>query len=78
MQPINYFKKTFVFVFIFIVVSRFVYQLFLEDLNTISLNFVLKIFATAFITALILGIINFYAKMDFLKAKEKQESKDNN
>ena len=75
MKPIDYFKKTFLLVFIFIVVSKLVFQL-IDDMDKFTINFVIKISAVAFITALVLGGMNYFAKLGFPKAK--QESKDNN
>ena len=76
MKPIDYFKKTFVLVFVFIVVSKLVFQL-IDDMDKFTINFVLKISAVAFITALVMGGMNYFAKLGFIP-KAKQESKDNN
>jgi hypothetical protein len=76
MKPIDYFKKTFVLVFVFIVVSKLVFQL-IDDTDKFTINFVIKISAVAFITALVMGSMNSFAKLGFI-SKAKQESKDNN
>ncbi|WP_293871934.1 hypothetical protein [Flavobacterium sp.] len=57
MKPFDYFKKTFVFVFVFIVLSRLVFQL-IDDMDKFTKQFVLKISIAAFITALVMRGMN--------------------
>jgi hypothetical protein len=76
MKPIDYFKKTFVLVFVFIVVSKLVFQL-IDGMDKFTINFVIKISTVAFITALVMGGMNYFAKLGFI-TKAKQELKDNN
>ena len=66
MKPIDYFKKTFLGVFVFVFIFKMTMQLF-EGLSTFSLRFVLKIFLASLITALFLGILNYFLRMDLYK-----------
>ena len=75
MESKDFFKKTFVFVFIFIFVSKFIFQIF-DGINTITVNFVLKILTNAFVTALIIGGLNYYVKIGFNIQKENNKSKE--
>jgi hypothetical protein len=59
----NYFKITFIIVFVFSTVYKLVFQLFLGDFTT---AFFLKTLAVSFITALVLGILNHFLKWDLL------------
>lgn len=68
MKPIEYFKKTFVFAFFFIVVYKLVYQVF-EGFSTITPRFLLKTLFIALITAVILAVLNYFFKIDFFKRK---------
>lgn len=71
MKPFDYFKKTFAGIFVFIIISKLVFQL-LDDIDKFTIHFVLKISAVAFITALVMGGINYFAKIGFtLKVKQK-------
>ncbi len=76
MKPFDYLKKTFVFVFVFFIVYKAVGLMFnrFADLN---LQNVLKIVLVAFITALVLGVINYFAKVDFFTKKDNRKPKDN-
>jgi cytochrome c biogenesis protein CcdA len=76
MKPFDYFKKTFVFVFIFYIVYKAVGLMFnkFADLN---LQNVLKIILVAFTTALVLGVINYFVKVDFFTKKDDRKPKDN-
>ena len=76
MKPIDYFKKTFVFVFIFFIVYKAVGMLF-DSFADLNLQNVLKIILAAFITALVLGLINYFAKVDFFTKKGDRKPKDN-
>ena len=68
MKTIDYFKKTFVFVFCFTIVYKLVYQVF-EGLSTITPKFLLKAFLIALTTGLILAGLNYFFKLDFIKKK---------
>ena len=70
MQKFNYFKKTFVFVFVFFFVYKIVFQLF-EGTETLTTDFFIKTFAVSLITAIILGILNQFLKIDFTKKTTK-------
>ena len=59
----NYFKITFIIVFVFSTVYKVVFQLFLDDFTT---AFFLKTLAVSFTTALVLGILNHFLQWDFL------------
>jgi hypothetical protein len=76
MKPFDYFKKTFLFVFIFYTVYKFVYQL-LEGISTITTEFIVKTLGLAFVTALILALINYYTQFDFFTRKKERKPKDN-
>jgi hypothetical protein len=71
MKQIDYFKKTFVFIFVFIVISKLAFQL-LDDTDKFTMHFILKISTVAFITALVIGGMNYFAKIGF-SSKAKQE-----
>ena len=71
MKQFDYFKKTFVFIFVFIVISKLAFQL-LDDKDKFTMHFVLKISTVAFITALVIGGMNYFAKIGF-SSKAKQE-----
>ncbi|WP_296151122.1 hypothetical protein [uncultured Flavobacterium sp.] len=70
MQKFNYFIKTFVFIFVFFSVYKIVVQLF-EGIETLTGDFFIKTFAISLITALILGILNQFLKIDFAKKEQK-------
>jgi len=76
MKPFDYFKKTFVFVFVFYIVYKAVGLMFnrFADLN---LQNILKILLVAFTTALVLGVINYFVKVDFFTKKGDRKPKDN-
>jgi hypothetical protein len=74
MKAGDYFKKTFVFVFIFSVTYRIVFQLF-DGLDSFSLRFLMKTFFVSLLTALILGILNYFLKFDFFKENNKNNNK---
>jgi len=76
MQPKDYFKKTFVFVFTFIIVYKIV-GLLLNRLEGFDLYYVLKTIVVSLVTALLLAGINYYAKVDFFTKKAARKSKDN-
>ena len=73
MKAGDYFKKTFVFVFIFSVTYRIVFQLF-DGLDSFSLKFLLKTLFVSTLTALILGILNYFVKFEIIK-KNKSNNK---
>ena len=74
MKAIDYFKKTFVFVFIFSLTYRIVIQLF-EGFDSYSLKFFLKTLFVSSLTALILGILNYFLKIEFIKKTKKNNNK---
>ncbi|MFB9089970.1 hypothetical protein ACFFUU_10185 [Flavobacterium paronense] len=76
MEPIDFFKKTFVFVFAFYIVFKAV-GLVMNKFEEFNLVYVLKTVLAALVTALILGIINYFAKVDFFTKKGEQKPKDN-
>ena len=69
MQKTNYFKKTFFFVFVFFLTYKIVYQFF-EGIDTFTIEFILKTVAIAFTTAIFLGVLNHFLKIDFIKRKQ--------
>jgi uncharacterized membrane protein YvlD (DUF360 family) len=72
MKASDYFKKTFVFVFVFSLAYRMVFQLF-DGLDSFSLKFLTKTFLVSLLTALILGILNYFVKFEiFNKSNKKQ------
>ncbi|MFM2213396.1 MAG: hypothetical protein RL427_659 [Bacteroidota bacterium] len=75
MKPKEYFKKTFVFVFVFYLVYKTVGMLF----NPSEFNMMncVKTITVSLITALVLGGINYYAKVDFFTKKTDRKPKDN-
>jgi hypothetical protein len=75
MQPKDYFKKTFVFVFVFYIVYKAVGILF--NPSEFSMMNSLKIVVVALTTAIVLGVINYYAKVDFFTKKGDRKPKDN-
>jgi hypothetical protein len=75
MQPKDYFKKTFVFVFVFYLVFQAVG--ILMNPSEFSLMNCFKIVTVSLITGLALGGINYYAKVDFFTKKGERKPKDN-
>jgi hypothetical protein len=74
MKSSDYFKKTFVFVFVFSLAYRIVLQLF-DGFDSYSLNFFLKTLFVSSLTALILGILNYFLKIEFIKKNKKNNNK---
>ena len=68
MKPFDYFKKTFIGTFFFIIVYKIVVELF-DGLSGFTLEFGFKLLLTAFFTALILGVLNYFIKFDISKKK---------
>jgi uncharacterized membrane protein len=68
MKPFDYFKKTFIGTFVFIIVYKIVVELF-EGLSGFTLEFAFKLLLTAFFTALTLGVLNYFFKFDISKKK---------
>ena len=64
----------FLYLFLFLSANTF-FQIF-DGINTITVNFVLKILTNAFVTALIIGGLNYYAKIGFNIQKENNKSKE--
>ena len=73
MKVSDYLKKTFIFVFVFSFTYRIVFQLF-DGLNSFSLKFLLKTLFVSTLTALILGILNYFVKFEIIK-KNKSNNK---
>lgn len=67
----QYFLKTFIFVFVFYNVYKFVSQL-VEDSSAINVDFIIKTLGVGFIVAAILGVINYFAKFNFFSGKRKE------
>lgn len=76
MQPKDYFKKTFVFVFVFFIVYKAV-GLVMNKFDEFNLQYVLQTVVVGLVTALILSIINYFAKVDFFTKKSDRKPKDN-
>ncbi len=76
MQPKNYFKKTFVFVFIFYIVFRATEQL-LTDFSGYTVEFMLKTLFVGAIVALVLGGINHFVKFDIPSKTKGRNSNPN-
>lgn len=74
MKSITYLKKTFVLVFIFLIIERVLCQLF-EDYNLINLNFLIKTLVVSSFTAIILETLNYFLKIDLLKGQIKYINK---
>ena len=70
MKASDYFKKTFVFVFVFSLAYRIVIQLF-DGLDSFNIKFFIKTFFVSILTALILGILNYFFKIEFIKKSNK-------
>ena len=66
MQKTNYFKKTFFFVFVFVLTYRIVFQLF-EDTEAFTIQLIIKAIAIAFFSAITMGVINHFLKFEFSK-----------
>jgi len=64
----NYFKKTFVLAFVFIFIIKILDLLF-EGIDTFTVNSFLKVLFVSFGTALILGTLNHFLKLDIYKKK---------
>ena len=72
MKASDYFKKTFVFVFVFSLVYRIVIQLF-DGLDSFNIKFLIKTFFVSTLTALILGVLNYFFKIEFIKKSNKKK-----
>jgi hypothetical protein len=72
MKASDYFKKTFVFVFVFSLAYRIVIQLF-DGLDSFNIKFFIKTFFVSTLTALILGILNYFFKVDFIRKNNKKK-----
>jgi hypothetical protein len=73
MKASDYFKKTFVFVFVFSFTSRIVFQLF-DGLDLFSLKFFIKTLFVSLLTALVLGMLNYFLKFDFFNKNNKNNN----
>ncbi|WNM18763.1 hypothetical protein [Flavobacterium capsici] len=67
----QYFVRTFIFVFIFYTVYKFVGQIII-DYTSIKIPFILKTLAIGFVVAAVLGGINYFAKFNFFNGKRKE------
>ncbi|MGV3696169.1 hypothetical protein [Flavobacterium sp.] len=67
MQPKDFFKKTFVFVFVFFIVYKAVGILF--DMKKLNLSYIMATLAAAVVVSMILATINYYARIDFFSGK---------
>ena len=76
MKASDYFKKTFVFVFVFTLAYRIVFQLF-NGIDSFSLMFLIKTLFVGTVTALLLGILNYFVKFEILKKNKKQQHTNN-
>ena len=74
MQPKDYFFKTFAFVFVFYIVYKATAQL-LTDYSKINLEFIFKNLIIGLIVAAILGVINYFAKVDIPQKKQDKNNK---
>jgi hypothetical protein len=72
MKASDYFKKTFVFVFVFSLAYRMVFQLF-DGFDSISLKFLMKILFVSLLTALLLGTLNYFVKFEIFKKSNKKQ-----
>jgi hypothetical protein len=72
MKASDYFKKTFVFVFVFSLAYRIVIQLF-DGLDSFNIKFFLKTLFVSTLTALILGVLNYFFKIEFIKKSNKKK-----
>jgi len=72
MKASDYFKKTFVFVFVFSLAYRIVIQLF-DGLDSFNIKFFLKTLFVSILTALILGVLNYFFKIEFIKKSNKKK-----
>jgi hypothetical protein len=72
MKASDYFKKTFVFVFVFSLAYRIVIQLF-DGLDSFNIKFFLKTLFVSILTALILGGLNYFFKIEFIKKSNKKK-----
>ena len=67
----QYFIRTFIFVFVFYNVYKFVSQM-VEDSSVINVDFIIKTLGLGFVIAAILGGINYFVKLDFFTKKTKK------
>lgn len=67
----QYFVRTFIFVFVFYTVTKFVYQL-LIGLTNFNVDFVIQTLAIGFVVAAVLGGINYFAKFNFFGRNNKE------
>ena len=72
MKASDYLKKTFVFVFVFSLAYRIVIQLF-DGLDSFNIKFFLKTLFVSILTALILGGLNYFFKIEFIKKSNKKK-----
>ena len=77
MKPFDYFKKTFVLVFVFIIVYKAAMQI-MDDFSKFDFKFMFKTAILGLIVALILGGINYFAKVDFPPQKRERNAGKNN
>jgi len=73
MKVSDYLKKTFIFVFVFSFTYRIVFQLF-DGLDLFSLKFFIKTLFVSLLTALVLGMLNYFLKFDFFNKNNKNNN----
>ena len=71
MKGSDYFKRTFVLVFVFYLTYRIAFQLF-DGFDSFSLKFLMKTLFVSSLTALTLGILNYFFKVEFIKKSNKK------
>lgn len=71
MKGSDYFKRTFVLVFVFSLTYRIVFQLF-DGFDSFNLKFLMKTLFVSSLTALTLGILNYFFKVEFIKKSNKK------
>ena len=73
MNSKDYFVRTFIIVFVFLLVNRLILQLF-DGVDTITMEFTTKTLVLVFCTALLLGIFNYFLKINPLNKKNKPQN----
>ena len=66
----QYFVKTFTFVFFFVAFCQIAYKI-VTARDEVTFDYFLKLSAIAFFFAFMLGIINYFARIDFFSSKFK-------
>jgi hypothetical protein len=71
MKGSDYLKRTFVLVFVFSLTYRIGFQLF-DGFDSFNLKFLMKTLFVSSLTALTLGILNYFFKVEFIKKSNKK------